>query len=435
MHKLILLKGRRWSREGVHARAGAPGQRPGPGAPRLASLLSVAACVLLGSVQSPRAQQLDLPAATLANLAAYVQELDAAPSRAAAHPPDPAIALAPDATDSVYLALRSYAQTIPAEEGASLRLAQADQPKGSDKTATGEKPKTAKKPKKPDPVKPRVKATEPEAPYYVGSQACATCHAAEVASYGDTLMGRVLLKNPRNAQERGCETCHGPGSAHVNAGGGRGVGIISFRADDPAIKVGEINAICLSCHQRGDRTYWDGSVHEERALACTNCHQIMKRVSPKFQLLKGTELETCFQCHQDKRAQLFRNSHMPVREGKITCSDCHQPHGTATEHLIREASLNDLCYKCHAEKRGPFLFEHQPVRENCDACHEPHGSVNEYLLKVSRPRLCAECHGFGHGINGITGGPLAVQTMGRACQNCHTRIHGTNSPSGALLQR
>jgi DmsE family decaheme c-type cytochrome len=429
-----LLNPRQWLRKGVRAGVSAPGQWPGLGVPRLASLLSVVACLLLSSVPSTRAQHFDPPAATLANLATYVQELDAAPSRAAVQPPDHPFTLAAEATDDVYLALRNYVETVLAADS-SLQLAQADQPKRSDKTtATGEKPRPAGKPKKLDPAKP-VKATDPEQAYYVGSQACATCHAAEVASYGDTLMGRVLLKNPRNAQERGCETCHGPGSAHVNAGGGRGVGIISFRADDPATKVEEINGICLSCHQRGDRTYWDGSVHEERALACTNCHQIMKRVSPKFQLLKGTELETCLQCHQEKRAQLFRNSHMPVREGKMTCSDCHQPHGTATEHLIREASLNDLCYKCHAEKRGPFLFEHQPVRENCDACHEPHGSINEYLLKVSRPRLCAECHGFGHGITGITGGPLAVQTMGRSCQNCHTKVHGTNSPSGALLQR
>jgi DmsE family decaheme c-type cytochrome len=123
---------------------------------------------------------------------------------------------------------------------------------------------------------------------------------------------------------------------------------------------------------------------------------------------------------------------MPVREGKMVCSDCHNPHGSATEALLRENSINDTCYKCHAEKRGPFLFEHMPVRENCDNCHEPHGSINEYLLKVSRPRLCGECHGVGHG---LTSGTNAVQTISRQCQNCHTMIHGTNSPSGALFQR
>ena len=215
---------------------------------------------------------------------------------------------------------------------------------------------------------------------------------------------------------------------------GRSVGgIISFRKDDPSRRVEDNNAICLSCHERGDRTYWNGSIHESRAVACTECHTVMVPVSRKFALKTKTELETCFQCHKDQRAKIFRSAHMPVREGKITCSNCHNPHGSATEALLKENSINDNCYKCHAEKRGPFLFEHAPVRQNCLSCHDPHGSNTEYMLKVSRPRLCAECHGFGHG--GLTQGPRSVETFGRSCQNCHTAIHGSNSPSGPLLQR
>ena len=108
---------------------------------------------------------------------------------------------------------------------------------------------------------------------------------------------------------------------------------------------------------------------------------------------------------------MFRSSHMPLREGKIACSDCHNPHGSFTEALLKKDSINDVCYTCHAEKRGPFLFEHEPVRENCDNCHDPHGTVNEYSLKLARPRLCFECHSFGHGnttgLNAVThDGPL-----------------------------
>jgi DmsE family decaheme c-type cytochrome len=215
---------------------------------------------------------------------------------------------------------------------------------------------------------------------------------------------------------------------------GRSVGgIISYRKDDPSRRVDDNNAICLTCHERGDRTYWNGSVHESRAVACTECHTVMVPVSRKFALKTKTELETCFQCHKDQRAKIFRSAHMPIREGKVTCSNCHNPHGSATEALLKENSINDNCYKCHAEKRGPFLFEHAPVRQNCLSCHDPHGTNTEYMLKVSRPRLCAECHGFGHG--GLTQGPLSVETFGRSCQNCHTAVHGSNSPSGPLLQR
>ena len=195
-------------------------------------------------------------------------------------------------------------------------------------------------------------------------------------------MGRINKKTPGKFE---CENCHGPGSLHVKAGGGRGVGgIISFRPDDTSRSAEENNAICLGCHQKGDRTYWDGSTHESRGLQCSNCHTVMRNVSLKHNTKTAWEPETCFQCHKDRRAQLYRSSHMPLREGKMVCSDCHNPHGSVTEALLRENSINDNCYKCHAEKRGPFLHEHLPVRENCTNCHMPHGSVNQKLLKISR---------------------------------------------------
>jgi DmsE family decaheme c-type cytochrome len=269
---------------------------------------------------------------------------------------------------------------------------------------------------------------------FVGGQVCMGCHVAQAAAFNQTLMGRVF-RNPRNAQERAnCETCHGPGSLHVKAGGGRGVGgIISFRLDDNSRTVEENNGICLTCHERGDRTYWKGSPHEKRDVACGNCHQVMQRVSPKFQLAKGTELETCFQCHKDKRTQMLRSAHMPLREGKMTCSDCHNPHGSFTDALLKEVSINDVCYKCHAEKRGPFLYDHPPVRENCLNCHNPHGTNNEYMLNVARPRLCQQCHTLGG--HAQPGNPFSRFMAGNSCQNCHSQIHGSNNPSGARFQR
>src|SRR5262245_16192172 len=265
---------------------------------------------------------------------------------------------------------------------------------------------------------------------YVGAQVCTGCHATEANLFGHTLMGRIA-KTQKGKLD--CESCHGPGSAHAKAGGGRGVGgIISFRPEDRSRTAEENNAICLACHERGHRTNWPGSTHETRGLMCTNCHTIMKQVSRKNQLSTPFEPDTCFQCHKDRRANIFLSAHEPLREGKMVCSACHNPHGSFTEALLKKNSINDTCYMCHAQMRGPFLFEHLPVRENCVNCHDPHGSVNEFSLKMSRPRLCFECHQGGHS---STAGINSSLTMGRSCQNCHTLVHGSNSPARGALKR
>ena len=200
--------------------------------------------------------------------------------------------------------------------------------------------------KKSKPVKSIAKAPAEVEATFVGTQVCMGCHAVQAAAFAQTVMGRIF-RNPRTAQEKGgCETCHGAGSLHVKAGGGRGVGgIISFRKDDTgAARSRRINTICLSCHDKGGRNYWQGSTHEARDVACTNCHTVMSKVSLKGQLKKETETETCYQCHKDRRMQAQRSSHMPLREGKMTCTNCHNPHGSANDAMLKQASVNDNCY-------------------------------------------------------------------------------------------
>jgi DmsE family decaheme c-type cytochrome len=278
---------------------------------------------------------------------------------------------------------------------------------------------------------------DPDGRYFVGSKPCETCHAGLFDEFQLTVMGRNIKSGKITAQGKmECETCHGPGSAHVNGGGGREKGgIRSFRlTDSRGVDVEDFNGVCLSCHERGDRTYWQNSAHESRGLACVNCHTVMRKVSPRNQLKTPLVMDTCFQCHKDRKAQAQRSSHMPVREGKITCANCHNPHGSAGEKLLKEASINDTCYTCHADKRGPFLFEHPPVRENCLNCHEPHGSNHESLLIVARPRLCQQCHTAPHAAAALNASAIE-RVAGAACQNCHVNIHGSNSPSGARWHR
>ena len=354
----------------------------------------------------------------VAGLRAYMANVAAAPAQPA---------------DSSVAALRDFVGALDAPQSAqtpTIKVAEADNAVDALRDFFNHKDSSAAPARAPAPAAKPVKVSKPAVEAnYVGTKVCLGCHTSQAEGFGHTLMGRLLKQGKMQ-----CESCHGPGSEHARLGGGRGVGgIISFRKDDTSRTAADNNSICLGCHERGDRTYWSGSPHETRGLACTDCHTVMKAVSRKFQLKTAYEPDTCFQCHKDRRAQMARSAHMPLREGKIVCSDCHNPHGSFTEGLLRTASINDTCYKCHAEKRGPFLFEHLPVRENCLNCHDPHGSVNEYMLKVARPRLCTECHTFGHG--GNVQGPMVVQGFSRSCNNCHTAVHGTNDPSGALLHR
>ena len=333
------------------------------------------------------------------------------------------------ADQQAFAALQDFAQrlgTAPAQSTRDLpKLAEAGSLieflKGGSSSAPSEKatvPTSGKHKTRPAP-----EAT------FVDSKVCSTCHSTLVAEFQKTLMGRIGMTEKGKFD---CQNCHGPGSAHVKAGGGRGVGgMLSFGETDPRTAE-EKNAACLGCHEKGARVNWQGSTHETRGLACTNCHTIMKNVSRKSQLKTAFQPDTCFQCHKDRKMAAARSAHMPIREGKVVCTDCHNPHGSVTESLLNKVSVNEVCYTCHAERRGPFLFEHAPVRENCLNCHDPHGTINEYSLKLSRPRLCFECHSIGHG---NTTGVNATRTVGVACQNCHTNIHGSNSPAGAFFWR
>jgi DmsE family decaheme c-type cytochrome len=275
-------------------------------------------------------------------------------------------------------------------------------------------------------------------PGYAGAETCKGCHEPAWEKFATTRMGRLFLKQPRNAQERlACENCHGPGKAHVDAGGGKARGgLISFAKDDPT-PIERRNKVCLDCHTKGGRLFWESGAHDAADVACTSCHRVMEDHSPRNQLSRPTELETCGTCHLRQRAQQYRNSHMPLREGKMTCSSCHNPHGSVTPALLREASPNDNCFRCHTEKRGPFLWPHAPVVESCANCHDPHGSNHEAMLKLAKPRLCQQCHiESRHPTNPYGRDPGSIKfVLGRSCVNCHALIHGSNHPSGFAFTR
>jgi DmsE family decaheme c-type cytochrome len=272
---------------------------------------------------------------------------------------------------------------------------------------------------------------------YAGTASCLQCHKKEAAPFLATAKGSLFSKHPRtDAEKAACESCHGPGKEHAESGGEKLGNMVAFSKKSKT-PVRQRNAICLQCHEKTARTLWQGSTHESRNVACTDCHTLMHATSERSSLASQTVMQTCGQCHKQKVNQLTRFSHMPVTDGKLECSSCHNPHGSPNEKLLIASSTNQTCFSCHVEKRGPFLYEHAPVVENCANCHDPHGSNREKLLKVSRPRLCQQCHPTAHG--STTAKPADLATVrfvyNKGCVNCHLNLHGSNHPAGAFFTR
>lgn len=283
---------------------------------------------------------------------------------------------------------------------------------------------------------------------------CTECHdETEKAPVLSLYQTRYGLRG--DARTPSCQSCHGESLRHVKEGPQTGAsGASRFRpAPDVNFKKGalaanedgERSAQCLSCHKGSKRHNWDGDPHQINGISCNDCHKVHRGTDPVMN--KKTQAEVCFTCHKEQRADSHKISTHPMANGKVTCSDCHNAHGSSGPKLMKKNTPNETCYQCHAEKRGPFLFEHQPVVEDCASCHSPHGSNITPLLKSRAPFLCAECHDGTHA-SGTPVGPNAAGTqgglkttapsknlVGRSCMNCHNQIHGSNSPAGGYFQR
>jgi DmsE family decaheme c-type cytochrome len=289
-----------------------------------------------------------------------------------------------------------------------------------------------------------------------GIETCLACHDESskypVLSIFATQHGVKADERTPMASAHGCETCHGPGQAHVEAGGGKGTGGPGWRsfAADSENDAGQQNAACLACHQGGAQMNWIGSQHENANVRCATCHKIHAKEDPVRKvdirpgvILKDDQAATCFGCHQEQRALAYRLSHHPVAEGKMACTDCHNPHGSMAPAQLVRPTLNETCFQCHADKRGPFLWEHAPVREDCSNCHTPHGSNHPSLLINRQPLLCQQCHVAAFHPSTAYTGPspssvpprLDIHVVGKGCMNCHSEVHGSNHPSGPRLMR
>jgi DmsE family decaheme c-type cytochrome len=269
-------------------------------------------------------------------------------------------------------------------------------------------------------LKPMPAAKDPPAnpTDYVGSETCATCHTEESKKFDSNPHAKLALEHSGTGVT--CESCHGPGKAHVESGGDK------TKIFDPATAPAKaVDATCLSCHA-GTHPNFLRSPHAKANVSCVSCHTV-HQAAPETVLLKAAQPMLCFQCHTDVKPAFDMPFHHKVNEGLVTCSDCHDPHGTfGNNNLKSTADQNMICTKCHTETRGPFVYEHAAVKaEGCLGCHTPHGSQNARLLNMPNVNtLCNQCH------SPVAAGTVHSMGAGSSeitpCISCHTMIHGSD---------
>ncbi|MBI5556442.1 MAG: DmsE family decaheme c-type cytochrome [Deltaproteobacteria bacterium] len=282
---------------------------------------------------------------------------------------------------------------------------------------------------------------------YIGTQNClAACHEHDRLrlAFDASTMGAQLQKDS-GMPLVDCESCHGPGSLAVkgltpelvetNAGKGiRTACDFQTLIDLKSLPATAQSLICLKCHT-ANATFnlhnWNAGLHAVNEVSCFACHNV--HAGPDLKVTPLASGQLCFTCHQSAQAQFSMPSHHPLKEGRVFCVDCHNPHGGFADQGLLQDGIKETCVQCHPDKRGPFLYEHADVVENCLNCHSPHGSVNSKLLNAREPFLCLQCH-EGHRINKEEGGSISAERA-RAfytrCTDCHSTIHGSDVPSTA----
>ena len=273
-----------------------------------------------------------------------------------------------------------------------------------------------------------------------GADTCIACHGdAEVMTLFRTKHGAPShSKGPFGAGQLQCEACHGPGGAHAGRvrRGQERPSVIIFGSDSNT-PIEAQNGMCLSCHKNDIGFSWHTGALPDNEVACADCHSSHAAMDPVRHT--STQPDVCFACHQMQRSETRKAFSHPILEGKMDCLGCHSMHGDTVASQLARLNVNDTCQRCHAEKRGPYLWEHAPVSEDCGLCHAPHGSNHPGMLTRRAPLLCQGCHSqhshlsIAHDADGLASGSPSRFLLGQSCTNCHSQVHGSNHPSGSKL--
>lgn len=281
---------------------------------------------------------------------------------------------------------------------------------------------------------PAAQAPEKKKPAeYIGSEMCGSCHEDIAKAFQKNPHHVVETDKKRGFDTKACESCHGPGSNHMES-----MSAADIR-NPLKLKPAEVDRTCLGCHlNQPTHAGRINSSHAKNEVSCVSCHSIHKNGPNGLVPRKAADInQLCSTCHSDVWAAFQKPFKHKLPEGAMSCVDCHNPHGGVLPRSLQTATANEPgCFRCHGDKRGPFTFEHAPVRlEGCSACHQPHGSANPRMLTRADVRfVCLECHSNLPAptlpANGTLGTvPPAIHDLRNPrfqnCNVCHQKVHGS----------
>lgn len=274
-----------------------------------------------------------------------------------------------------------------------------------------------------------------------GADSCLACHD-DAVTLGVFKTPHGVPTEPHSPFGTGqlqCEACHGPGGAHAGRvrRGEERPPLIGFGAT-ALTPIREQNQTCTECHAAEIDVGWQVGSHDSDNISCADCHSSHNSRDPI--LSSASQSAVCVDCHSAQRnAELKPYGH--EQNGQAGCDSCHSIHDADGPSALARFTTNQTCYQCHADKRGPFIWEHAPVGEDCSLCHAPHGSSHPGALTRRAPLLCQSCHSqSGHPSlantpDGLASGTPSRFLLGQSCMNCHSQVHGSNHPSGSRLMQ
>ncbi len=300
--------------------------------------------------------------------------------------------------------------------------------------AQAAKPSAAKaEPEKAQVDKPQPAKGPADKPGFAGTDTCEICHEDIVKAFGKNAHHALETDVHKGFAGHACESCHGPGDKHAESAD------VALIRNPGKLTAAAADKVCLDCHlNQPTHVGRLESSHAKDQVACTSCHKVH---SDDMVARTAAKINTqCASCHTNEWAQFQRPDHHKLPEGAMSCVDCHNPHGSIRPAMAQSFGSNEPgCLNCHGDKRGPFTFEHAPMRfDGCVACHEPHGSANPRMLKRQEVRLvCLECHANTATPRTISSPPN--RTIGvvppsfhdlrspqyQNCTICHQKVHGS----------